>query len=182
MTDEMLVRCCAPTMARLKTGNMFSCPFESREEMTAELRKLNRKLSRKGLRIIPLRWNGGRALVYLYRPRMLEKDLQNDLAEQLLSECGYTCGSPACCVAQLIARLRGERDFPHEGGLFLGYPPEDVDGFMHRKEACKLSGIWKVYGNVENAARQFARCRHCTEVYLRCVSEGFPLERLAVAG
>ena len=40
MSHEMLIRCCAPTMARLKTGNMFSCPFDSAEEMTAELRKL----------------------------------------------------------------------------------------------------------------------------------------------
>ena len=59
MSNEMLIRCCAPTMARLKTGNMFSCPFDSAEEMTAELRKLNRMLGKKGLRILPLRWSKG---------------------------------------------------------------------------------------------------------------------------
>ena len=52
---------------------------------------------------------------------------------------------------------------------------------MHRKQACKLSGIWKVYDDVEGAERKFARCRHCTEVYLRRFSEGFPIEKLAVA-
>ena len=82
MFHELLIRCCAPTMASLKTGNMFSCPFSSREEMTAELRKLNRRLGQKGLRILPLRWENGRALVYLYRPHMLEKDLRNDLGGQ----------------------------------------------------------------------------------------------------
>lgn len=80
MSHEMLIRCCAPTMASLKTGNMFNCPFDSKKEMTAELRRLNQILGPKGLRAIPLRWNDGRALVYLYRPKMLEKDLQNDLA------------------------------------------------------------------------------------------------------
>jgi len=25
MSNELLIRCCAPTMARLKTGNMFNC-------------------------------------------------------------------------------------------------------------------------------------------------------------
>ena len=182
MSNEMLIRCCAPTMASLKTGNMFNCPFGSREEMTAELRHLNRMLGRKGLRILPLRWNNGHALVYLYRPKMLEKDLQNDLASQLLAECGYTCGNPNSCIAQLISKLRSNPDFPHEVGLFLGYPPADVDGFMHRKQACKLSGIWKVYDDVDDAARQFAKCRHCTEVYLRCASKGISLEKLAVAG
>ena len=32
MSNEMLIRCCAPTMASLKTGNMFNCPFNSKEE------------------------------------------------------------------------------------------------------------------------------------------------------
>ena len=122
MSTEMLIRCCAPTMASLKTGNMFNCPFNSREEMTVELRHLNQVLGRKGLRVLPLRWNDGHALVYLFRPKMLEKDLQNDLASQILNECGYNVSSSAGCVAQLITRLRSSRDFPHEVGLFLGYP------------------------------------------------------------
>ncbi len=42
-------------------------------------------------------------------------------------------------------------------------------------------GIRKVYDDVESALRQFARCRHCTEVYLNCLSRGFSLDRLAVA-
>ena len=181
MSNEMLIRCCAPTMASLKTGNMFNCPFDSREEMTAELRRLNQILGPKGLRVLPLRWNDGRALVYLYRPKKLEKDLQNDLAAQLLAECGYTCGNSNGCIVQLIARLRDDQDFPHEVGLFLGYPPADVEGFMHRKRACKLSGIWKVYDDVESASRQFARCKHCTEVYLQCYRQGYSLDRLTVS-
>lgn len=181
MSNEMLIRCCAPTMASLKTGNMFSCPFESREEMTEELRELNRRLGPKGLRILPLRWSSGQALVYLYRPKMLEKDLRNDLAARLLAECGYTGGNPNSCVARLISRLRSTGDFPHEVGLFLGYPPADVDGFMHRKQDCKLSGIWKVYDDVDGAARQFARCRHCTKVYLKRYRQGYTLDRLTVA-
>lgn len=180
MSTEMLIRCCAPTMARLKTGNMFNCPFASREEMTVELRRLNRILGHKGLRILPLRWSDGRALVYLYRPNMLEKDLRDELAEQLLTECGYTCENPNSCVARLIARLREAPDFPHEVGLFLGYPPADVDGFMHRKGDCKLSGIWKVYDDVEGAKKQFARCRHCTEVYMKRYRQGYSLDKLTV--
>ncbi len=180
MSNETLIRCCAPTMANLKTGNMFNYAFESRKEMTNELRKLNQVLGHKGLRVLPLRWNDKHALVYLYRPKMLAQDLQNDMAAQILAECGYTCGNPNACVAQLIARLRDNQDFPHEVGLFLGYPPADVDGFMHRKHACKLSGIWKVYDDVEGASRQFARCKHCTEVYLQRYRQGYSLDRLTV--
>ncbi len=181
MSNEILVRCCAPTMASLKTGSMFVCPFGSREAMTAELRQLNLRLGQKGLRILPLRWRDGKALLYLYRPKLLERDLRDPLARALLSECGYSPESANACLTRLIARLRTEPDFPHEVGLFLGYPPADVDGFMHRKEEWKLSGLWKVYDDVESALRQFARCRHCTEVYLNCLSRGFSLDRLAVA-
>ncbi|MBQ6174101.1 MAG: DUF3793 family protein [Clostridia bacterium] len=181
MSDETLIRSCAPTMASLKTGNMFNCAFESREQMTDELRRLNQSLGHKGLRILPLRWRDGKALLYLFRPKMLRRDLMNPLAGKILSECGYTCTDANVCLARLIARLRTEPDFPHEIGLFLGYPPADVDGFMHRKEDFKLSGLWKVYDDVEGALRQFARCRHCTEVYLNCLARGFSLDRLAVA-
>ena len=180
MSNETLIRCCAPTMASLKTGNMFNSAFESREQMIRELRRLNRQLQRKGLRILPLRLREGKALLYLYRPKMLQRDLRDPLARRLLAECGYTGADAGVCLARLMARLRTEPDFPHEIGLFLGYPPADVDGFMHRKEECKLCGIWKVYDDVESAVRQFARCRHCTEVYLNCLSRGFPLDRLAV--
>ena len=181
MSNETLIRCCAPTMARLKTGNMFSCAFSGRKQMTEELRKLNQRLCRKGLRILPLRWREGKALLYLYRPKLLERDLHDPLSRQLLSECGYACEDVNACLARLISRLRTEEDFPHEVGLFLGYPPADVDGFMHRKEECKLCGLWKVYDDVQGATRQFARCKHCTEVYLDCLSRGFSLEKLAVA-
>ena len=182
MSDEILIRCCAPTMARLKTGNMFVCAFENRQGMTEELRRLNQRLGPKGLRILPLRWRGKKALLYLYRPKLLEHDLRDPLSRKLLKENGYTCFTPDACLKRLISRIGTEADFPHEVGLFLGYPPQDVEGFIHRKGSCKFCGLWKVYGDVEGALRQFARCRRCTEVYLDCLSRGFSLDRLAVAG
>ena len=182
MSNEILIRCCAPTMACLKTGNMFVCAFESRQAMTEELRRLNQRMGPKGLRILPLRWRGQKALLYLYRPKLLERDLRDPLAGKLLAECGYACLAPAACLKHLISRIKAEADFPHEVGLFLGYPPEDVEGFMHHKAGCKLCGLWKVYGDAEGALQQFARCRRCTEIYLNCLSRGFSLDRLAVAG
>ena len=181
MSNETLIRCCAPTMACLKTGNMFNCAFDSQEQMTGDLRHLNRSLGRKGLRILPLRWRDGKALLYLYRPRLLERDLRDPLAQRLLSDCGYTCEDAGTCLIRLISRLSAGEDFPHEVGLFLGYPPADVEGFMHHKDSFKLCGLWKVYDDVESALRQCARYRHCTKGYLDCLSRGFTLDRLAVA-
>ena len=55
MPDEMVIRHCAPTLASLKTGSLFSCPCETERELMAGIRSLNRRLCRKGLRVLPLR-------------------------------------------------------------------------------------------------------------------------------
>ena len=86
-------------------------------------------------------------------------------------------------VARLLRRLTACPCFPHEIGLFLGYPLEDVRGFM---ENCgrnyRLCGCWKVYGDPEAALRCFARYRKCARLYLQRYTEGHSLSRLTVAG
>ena len=44
MSDELLIMCGSPTLAGIKTGNMFSYPYESREEVRRDLRRLNKIL------------------------------------------------------------------------------------------------------------------------------------------
>ena len=86
-------------------------------------------------------------------------------------------------VVCLARRFRCSKDFPHEIGLFLGYPPEDVRGFMEQgSRACKCVGCWKVYGDVEAAQKRFDTFRSCKDCYLRCVTRGNTIEQLAVAG
>ena len=75
MSEEFLVRNCAPTLAGLKTANLFSCPCAGREELARSVRQLNGRLNGKGLRIVPLRFSQGRALIYLYRPGRLQADM-----------------------------------------------------------------------------------------------------------
>ncbi len=182
MSTELLIRWCAPTMARLKTGSIFSCRFDSRDHMAGDLRELNKKLGQKGLRILPLKYQDGRALLYLYRPGLLQRDLKAPAARRLLSECGYPCSDACACLARLISRLQAGNGFPHEIGLFLGYPPADVDGFMHRRDSYKLCGLWKVYDNVDQAVKQFEQYRRCTQILLRRYAQGCPLEELTIAG
>ena len=42
------------------------------------------------------------------------------------------------------------KNFPHEIGVFLGYPLDDVIGFIEHKPYY-LVGDWKVYQNVNEA-------------------------------
>ena len=80
-------------------------------------------------------------MIYIYRPALLEKDMNVREASEILRGKGYIPEEAGRCVAELACRLRSYSDtgeFPHEIGLFLGYPPEDVKGFMnHRREGCR---------------------------------------------
>ena len=49
MSEEMVVRQCAPTLAGIKTGSLFPCPCTDRDALLDEVRQLNRRLSPKGL-------------------------------------------------------------------------------------------------------------------------------------
>ncbi len=181
MSDEQVIRHCAPTLASIKTANLFSSFFVSRQEMLNHVRNLNFRLRGKGLRMLALLYKDHRGLIYVYRPDKLSRDLQNELAKSLLYECGYTCTDENKCIQKLIEKLAHESDFPHEIGLFLGYPPEDVDGFINRRNECKYCGFWKVYGDVDAAQKLFSRYRKCTNIYCRLCQEGKSIESLTVA-
>lgn len=180
MSEALLVRHCAPTLADLKTANMFSCAFETEEQMREHLRKLNRMFVKKGLCAIPLRYRNGKALVYVFRPERLKADLCDQTACSLLRERGYCCEDPSRCVHQLIRRIEATGDVPHEIGLFLGYPPEDVHGFMENRTPCKCAGPWKVYGDAEKAQALFDQYKECTRFYCDLWENGASIDHLAV--
>ena len=183
MSEELVVRLCAPTLAGIKTGSLFSAEYVSEESFRGELRMLNHTLVPKGLRALTLRYGVRHALVYVYRPAMLRRDLRAGEANRLLKELGYDVSSPEGCVTQLAKRVKKSKEFPHEIGLFLSYPPEDVRGFMEHKAAdCKCVGCWKVYGDAEKAKQVFQRYKRCTEAYCRRWRSGTTMDRLTVAG
>lgn len=183
MSEDMIVRNCSPTLAGMKTGNLFSCPFEDVDEMRDSVRHWNHLLVQKGLRMLPLKFEDRRALVYVYRVSRLSRDLKNAAASRLLKERGYRLETPEGCIVQLVRKLEECGEFPHEIGLFLGYPPEDVWGFIENgARGCKLNGCWKVYGNEENARVTFAKYKKCTDVYTAELAGGRSVDRLTVAG
>ncbi len=184
MSEEMVIKHCSPTLAGLKTGSMFTCQCGRQEMIDLEIETLNGKLSSKGVKVMLLRKRDGRALIYVFRPEALISDLKNELTCSLLKERGYCCDDPAKCIGNLINRLSqpGHRDdFPHEIGLFLGFPPEDVAGFIENgAKDCKCSGYWKVYGDEEKARNLFRRFKKCTQIYSDCFKKGYSLEKLTV--
>ena len=92
MSEETVINCCSPCLAGLKTGNLFSCKVDDKNDLLRSVRELNRRLVPRGLRIMPVKITKTRALIYLYRPDRLEKDLADKTAAELLSERAYPVG------------------------------------------------------------------------------------------
>lgn len=179
MSDQYIIRHCAPTLAGIKTGNLFSVQREPGEDHIEAIRRLNKILVPKGLRALIVKQTEKMVLIYLYRPVMLNADLSREDARQILLEKGYPAEKTQRCIVRLVKRLASGDGFPHEIGLFLGYPPEDVKGFMNSPvEGVKCSGCWKVYGDEKKAKRMFANYQRCTNAYCRKIKEGNSLEQL----
>lgn len=181
MPDELIVRHCSPTLAGLKTGSLFSYNVEDISRLMLKMRALNSMLNSKGVYLRILDLKKGRALIYVFRPSRLARDLERPFADNLLRRAGYPLDSLISRIAYLSDRLRTSSEFPHEIGLFLGYPTEDIKGFIENKgRNCKCVGCWKVYANESEAKKTFAVFRKCTDIYCRKLNEGSSITKLTI--
>ncbi|MDR0381148.1 MAG: DUF3793 family protein [Oscillospiraceae bacterium] len=125
----------------------------------------------------------GRELILIYRPPLLEKTLATPDTRAALVGLGYPPhGGAAALLACLKRRFQTAEHFPHEVGFFLGYPTEDVIGFIeHKGRGCKLSGPWKVYGDVTRAQALFSEYERCRAHLLAHMASGGSLSTLSPA-
>lgn len=181
MMEEYLIECCSPTLASIKTANLFNYPFSSETELYSQLARWNDILGAKGVSITVLRQRERTALIYVYRRTKLKNDLENREVRGLLADCGYAECDIDSAIGNLRRRLYAAETFPHEIGVFLGYPVGDVKGFIcNGGKNCKCEGCWKVYCNQHEAERTFARYKKCSSAYARLWSSGKSVRDLTV--
>ena len=180
MSEEQIVQYCAPTLADRKAGSLFAAEYRDRASIRKEIDELDARLSFRNVRTMLLGFTKKRALVYLFRPDRVEEALQNTAARSILEERGYDVTTLAGCLTQLRRRLAGTDGFPHEIGLFLGYPPEEVRTFIRSDRPCLFAGTWRVYCDAEYARRSFRIFRLCTAACQKRLAAGVSLEKLTV--
>jgi hypothetical protein len=183
--ESMLVEQCAPTLAGVKPASLFR--YQPKEEWCgeAEIFRLKRVLARSGMAIRVLKTcrQTGACMIYLYRIEWLRKILREPAIRTFLQGRGYGLEDGlGGLLLQLSQRLCLELDYPHEIGVFLGYPLEDVKGFIaNRGRNYTCCGYWKVYGDPEAAQRRFTCYRRCTVIYRERYRRGASLPQLIVA-
>lgn len=182
MLEKYLIEYCAPTLASLKPANLFSLNLPEEPKLQYQIDRVNGWLEKKGLMLIELRRCGDKALLYLCRTSQMQRELDHVDIRHFLAEYGYEDLDLEYALARLKKRLAESEEFPHEIGVFLGYPLGDVIGFIENEgRNCKCSGWWKVYCDECEAKRRFARFSRCRDIYTRLWSAGWPIWRLTVA-
>lgn len=183
--EKELIQHCSPTLASLKIASLFTLEFNGHgnlTELNSALREWNKRLSDKGVAMLALRETRERALIYVFRIKKLESVLCCPRVEQFLTKNGYGGASVGAALATLRAHLAEREGFPHEIGIFLGYPLDDVIGFIENNgRNCKCAGCWKVYCDECEAVKTFARFKKCETVYMRLWEQGRSVRQLTVA-
>lgn len=153
----------APALMGYKPASLFSL---SRQEYDLEVctAEFRRNAGRRGLRIRFIPTCGSRTLSLVFQETMMRRQLRDPKRRAVLARYGYQDGwDMEACLSHLAYHMSHGAEFPHETGIFLGYPVEDVLGFIqNRGENCKLCGFWKIYDNPQYTQQIFAvydRCR-----------------------
>ena len=144
---------CAPFLKGLKV----SCVISVDAELYGRLSELFTDMDISYRR---LSCTDGRCLVLFYRPEELEKYLMEPGVCELIQKYGYTDMQVERVLAHLSDRIRGFNrkgmGFPHEIGVFLGYPLDDVKGFIENAgKKYLMIGYWKVYSDLAGARTAF---------------------------
>lgn len=160
--EENVLTYCSCTLAAIKAGSLFTCFIKQFPNVEKLVQDFDKKYRIKGLRARILQKKDAYALVYLYRPSMLNKKLEQTRVRQLLQQYGYDQCICEAALDHLEQRMKDSVEFPHEIGVFLDYPIEDVESFIHQRgENCLFCGVWKVYHRPEEAEKCFHRFRQC---------------------
>ena len=181
MLEKQLITHCSPTLAGIKSASWFSSNVKSDDEIKNAEREFKDRFSQKGLYLKRLGKKNGRTLFYVYRKQKLVRELIDKDRLNFIKNYGYDVSSLEKCLERLKMRISQSAEFPHEIGMFLGYPLEDVKGFIKNKgQNYRCSGLWKIYANESNTLRLFEKYNHCTEVYSRLYASGRSIEKLVV--
>jgi len=137
-------------------------------------------LEESGLKVRVLADRGSSLLLLLYCQDALGSLLAQKSVHVILGKAGYR--EPADfdkVLSELEQRVGGE-GFPHEIGVFLGYPLKDVVGFMGwARISFTCQGPWKIFGDPAKSLKLAENHRECRcNMSLQLASGCSPLDCL----
>lgn len=203
--EEMLAIHSAPTLLGVKCANLFAIKQTEISTHDIEMYFKSQK-ALNGLSVRCLCRCNSRALLYVYHKALLEMWLSDERVADFLENYGYLSSLDTNEKLDLLEKrisanaaptkipyaqrqptsdenttgaIRSEAQcvsFPHEIGIFLGYPVDDVLGFIENEGANYLfCGFWKVYSNPEGAQKAFDDYVYCRQYLCNTIKHGVDL-------
>ncbi|MBR6696825.1 MAG: DUF3793 family protein [Lachnospiraceae bacterium] len=174
--STQLVMQCAPLISGLKFSNLLTISFDKLED-------LNELLKHTDICIYHLTETENRAYVLLYNESDLQAYLNNQETKGFMQTLGYMSNDVAAVLPEFKRRysnyMKTKCDFPHEMGILLGYPLEDVVGFIVNEGKNFLcTGYWKVYKNANEKQKIFRKYEMVRETMIHLISHGLRIEEI----
>lgn len=160
--ERAIVKHCSPALVGIKPTCLFNVPGDfaphegqetAHEQRASQLRnarldaliaRANRQLAGTSVHVHVLARRSCGALALVYRPQLLARELSAPHAAATMFSWGYETTGPGwleAAITRLGRRLENRHrcsangGFPHEVGLFLGYPYDDVMAFIEHEGA-----------------------------------------------
>ncbi len=182
MLEFLIANHCAPALAGIKPSNIVSCQKSDTALIRRELNILNKQLNTKDIYAEFVAESKDNVLIMVYRKKALENHLANSKNNAFLKRYGYAGSKNLSDYLERLKFRLAKEDFPHEIGVFLGYPLRDIHCFInHKNDGCILTGDWKVYHNAEEAKKIFARYKACKAAVSKKISDGKTLAQIFCA-
>ncbi len=174
--ELQIVLQCAPTLAGLKISNLLILPRELEHSARYALGHI-------GLIGYRLAYDRQRVVMLVFKKERLVAYFQQDEVQRFLKGFGYGAEGFGAALALFQRRyqefVQRRKDFPHEMGVFLGYPLCDVKGFIENKgDGFVLAGYWKVYENAYQTRRLFKLFDDRKDDMVCMLSKGYTLEQI----
>lgn len=190
---HLLAELCMPTLLKHKPSSLVTINKASydRERVLPELEL---QISIFECQAFILYENKDRINLLIYNEKLLDQLLSSEAVRRFLIAQGYELRENLATglLYNLSARFeqfhsagfeKKEDCFPHEIGVLLGYPLEDVRDFIdnHGKNYV-LSGSWKVYHNTKAALRVFNQYRKLRMTAVEVLQRGGELSEMKAIG
>ncbi|MCD8040533.1 MAG: DUF3793 family protein [Clostridia bacterium] len=164
---------CGITFAGIKAASLFWLKEDD------SINYYRACFAKKNFRFIVLKRERGKKLYYVFNEQKLKGILNGGENREFLYSLGYSYSDVWSALRELKSRFAKNNGFPHEVGLFLGYPLEDVKGFIYDAKGGKnIGGWWKVYSRPQEKAKLFARYKDCTQSICSKIQSGTPIVKL----
>ena len=175
--NQIIIRSSSPTFCNIKAANMFFVKNEifSKKDFDA----WKETFFSYGLMAFSAQISETSTAIIVLNVCWVRKILADVFVQAYLSEKEYHTSSAFDFVEELFFRMKNNSGFPHEVGVILGYPVEDVIEFEnHQGHDCKYCGSWKSYSDIENAKDCHCRFTECSRLCKQWYDEGYSINQI----